>query len=625
MGDAGTARSRAAQVAFEDDQQARNAPGRRFAEGTRPVIRWIKGDGRDDEVTRAAIGQATRLFGDSVDYCLCTNGIDAARARWILEWATQPVEWWPLTPDDNAELATILIEAGCQPARFGYWWKWFPERVRPDAPEWVLDGDMVVTRKPEWFDDWRAGHDVLRVTQDDRWPMVELYGQYGHFVSPEQRLYSGLVSLPPGQRYMPAVRGVLEVQPLAVGHDGTREMCEQGVIAAAFQQLGALPIPLHEFPFARAFEPGLDHGLHGDVGQGWGYHFGHAFRAANPHFAALARAGTILALDRRPDAAARTGWLGARSQWGTPGWSTPDAMARLIEGYARGFAGCRVLELGTSRGRLTTVLAQAGCRVTTIDRHGRGGEQNLADLPVTVVQADAETWLQATDDMFDLIVVDLHGNSPEDWARRGPLLLPRLVDDGLLLVSNATLSRVQDWHAESGVPAFLAGLGNEWTHWVHETPPPGLAVITRDGVADRAARRGDAAMHLLADGEQIWPAGREGERHRFRLMAPVRDLRLCSRHDIPRLARRYESDERRLGVGVRRIFIEGPGFTVILAPDWPGYGPGFHASEGTLRWTDGEGRLPLELLAQATGPVRISIDAYEMQDYPAPLPEALRR
>jgi len=490
----------------------------------------------------------------------------------------------------------------------------------------VLDGDMVVTRRPEWFADWHAGRDVLRVTQDDRWPMAELYGQYGHFVNPELRLYSGLVSLPPGQRYMPAVLDVLDTQPLAVDHDGTREMCEQGVIAAAFQQLGALPIPLHEFPFARAFEPELDHGLHGDIGQGWGYHFGHAFRAANPHFAALASAGTILSLDRRPDAAARTGWLGARSQWGTPGWSTPDAMARLIDGYARGFAGCRVLELGTSRGRLTTVLAQAGCRVTTLDRHDRGGEQNLADLPIIVVQDDAETWLAETDELFDLIVVDLHGNGPDEWARRGPLLLPRLADDGLLLVSNATLSRIQDWHAETGVAAFLARLGSEWTHWVHETPPPGLAVITHAATTThRTARRGDAALHLLVDGERLWPAAREGERHRFRLMAPVHDLRLCSRHDIPRQTRRHATDERRLGVGARRIFVEGPGFTLILAPDWPGFGEGFHASEGTLRWTDGQGRLPLDILAQARGPVRISIDAYELPDYPAPLPEKLRR
>jgi predicted O-methyltransferase YrrM len=625
MGEAGTARSRAAQLALEDDQQATLTAARRFALGTRPVIRWVKGDGRDDVVTRAAIGQATRLFGDSVDYCLCTNGIDAARVRWILEWATQPVKWWPVSPEDNEPLAAVLAEAGCQPSRFGYWWKWFPERVRPNAPEWILDGDMVVTRPPEWFDDWREGRDVLRVTQDDRWPMAQLYGGYDRFIDTELRLYSGLVSLPPGQTYMAEVLQVLEAEPLAAPHDGTSAMSEQGVIATAFQRLAALPIPLYEFPFARAFEPALDHGLHGDIGRGWGYHFGHAFRAINPHFTALARSGEVLALDRRPDAAARTAWLGARTQWGIPGWSMSDAMARLIEGYARDFAGCRVLELGTSRGHLTTVLAQAGCRVITLDRHDRGAAQNLAALEVTVVQAPAEEWLAECEEVFDLIVVDLHGNSPEEWDLRGALLLGRLAPDGLMLISNATLGRVQEWHAETGVPHFLSQLSRDWSSWLHETPQPGLAVVTRASNTNRSARRGDAALHLVADGEAIWPAGRDGERHRFRLMAPVRDLRLRSRHDIPRIARPHEEDDRRLGVGIRRIFVEAQGFTLILTPDWPGYGRGFHASEGTLRWTDGDGHLALEVLAQASGPVRISIDAYEMVDYPAPMPAPARR
>lgn len=145
------------------------------------MIRWIKGDGLDDPVTRAAIGQATRLFGDRVDYCVCTQGIDAARARSILSWANQPVEWWPVSENDNPRLAAFLRAAGCPPERFGYWWKWFPERVRPDGPEWILDGDMVVTAAPPWFDDWAAGVDGVRVAQDDKEGM-HIYGHYAPMV-----------------------------------------------------------------------------------------------------------------------------------------------------------------------------------------------------------------------------------------------------------------------------------------------------------------------------------------------------------------------------------------------------------------------------------------------------------
>jgi hypothetical protein len=130
-------RSRARIVAESDS--ARDATARPFSHGKKPVIRWIKGDGLDDDVTRAAIATATRLFGDQVDYCLCTRDIDAPRARRILSWATESVDWWPISPEDNAVLAERLDAAGCRPEQFGYWWKWFPERVRPDAPEWILE------------------------------------------------------------------------------------------------------------------------------------------------------------------------------------------------------------------------------------------------------------------------------------------------------------------------------------------------------------------------------------------------------------------------------------------------------------------------------------------------------
>lgn len=473
-------RSAADKVAREDDRIASTHSRRRFSYGTRPVIRWIKGDGLDDPVTRAAIGQATRLFGDRVDYCLCTDQIGAERARTILEWATQPVEWWPLSPSDNAPLAAALEAAGCPPEHYGYWWKWFPERVRESGPEWILDGDMVVTSAPSWLEQWAEGHDVCRMTQDDRWPLEGLYGNYVDLVDEQRRLYSGLVSLPPQLHYMHQIEAIFAAKPLALGHDGRRDMCEQGVVATAFQRIGALPIPLYEFPFGRAFEDMIDYGLRGDQGAAWGYHFGNAFRRDNPHFNRLVNEGIIFSLTDRPSLVDRFAWLGGSGQWGVPGWSMPDSCASLIVDLARGFVGRQVLELGTSRGRLTAMLAALGCHVTTADRYDRGAAQNLDGLGVQVIVDDVLNFLATTSDTFDLIVVDLHGNSVADWKRRAPLLKRCLSRRGTLLLSNAELWKIRDWHEESGVREFLDSLRPPWKFEIHADHLPGVAIVTHD-------------------------------------------------------------------------------------------------------------------------------------------------
>jgi SAM-dependent methyltransferase len=466
----------AQQVTARDVHEALRSPGRRFAAGARPVIRWIKGDGCDDAVTRAAIGQATRLFGQAVDYCLCTRGLDAARVRSVLAWAAQPVEWWPVSEADNPALAGQLLRAGCAPERFGYWWKWFPERVRPSAPEWILDGDMVVTQAPPWFDAWVRGADRVRVAQDDAWPPDDMYGRYVDDVDQHLKLYSGLVSLPPGVRYMDAICEVLDRRPLVAPHDGTRDKCEQGVVAAAFQALGAAPIPLCEFPFARGFAPALDFGAAGDRDRAWGYHFGNAFRAPNPHFARLTAAGVVFSRPE-PDVVERFSWLGGFGQWGVPGWAMPDGCARELAGRAVAFAGRRVLELGTSRGRFTAILATLGCQVTTVDRHDRGAAVNLAGLGVRLVRADAVDFLQRTGETFDLIVVDLHGNDATDWERRAPGLRRCLAHRGTLFLDNARLHEIPEWHDEVGVARFLAELPPGWRVTLVTHTPPGVAIV----------------------------------------------------------------------------------------------------------------------------------------------------
>lgn len=473
---AGT-QTRAAAVAEEDRQAAAQCSAGFFSAGRRPVIRWIKGDGLDDAVTRAAIGQATRLFGSAVDYCLCTNGIDAARVRTIMAWASQPVEWWPVSKKDNPRLAKLLAAAGCSPEQYGYWWKWFPERVRPNAPEWILDGDMVITGKPCWFEDWLGGADPVRVTQDNRWPAEEMYGRYTTHVDQDLKLYSGLICLPPGIHYMEQMLDVLQIQPLAAGHDGRNDMCEQGVIAATFQRLGAQPIPLYEFPFGRAFEDHIDYGLEGDQGMAWGYHFGHAFRMGNPHFERLSAEHVIFS---KADTGLldRFHWLGGTGQWGVPGWTMTDGCARVIVERAGAFAGRPVLEIGTSRGRMAAMLATLGCQVTTVDHANRGAAQNLEGLPVRVIQDDAVSFLSQTTETFDLIVVDVHGNSVDDWRRYAGPLMERLTHGGTLLVDNAILYKIPEWHEETGVQWFIDQLTTDWAVELYTGSLPGVAIIT---------------------------------------------------------------------------------------------------------------------------------------------------
>lgn len=486
------------QLTLAERQSQMNMIGRRFSHGTKPVIRWIKGNGLDDAVTKAAIGQATRLFGASVDYCLCTNYIDAARVRDILEWSTQPVEWWPVSESDNPQLAKVLTEADCSPEYFGYWWKWFPERVRPDAPEWILDGDMVITATPSWFDLWHSGKDGIRITQDDLWPATGMYGKYVSHVNLDLKLYSGLISLPPKATYMNEFLKIIQKQPLAIPHDGRKDMCEQGVVAAAFQQFEVQPIPLYEFPFGRAFEDHIDYGLQGNQNKVWGYHFGNSFILDNPHFHRLTKAGIVYSKpkgkllrqlrylfntsgERIRKLSERYQWLGNIGQWGIPGWAISDEIAIIICKEVEAYAGKKVLELGTSRGHLSVMLASLGCQLTTVDHEERGAAQNLAGLNVTVIVEDAIKYLMSTDDIFDLIVVDVHGNTPKDWARLKEPLLARLRPGGKLVIDNVALYEIAEWKEETGVQWFLDQLPKSWQIKINSTVTPGVATVIKGG------------------------------------------------------------------------------------------------------------------------------------------------
>lgn len=468
--------SRAMETAQAD--LARSSNVRPFSRGTRPVIRWVKGNGLDDVVTRAAIGAATRLFGSDVDYCLCTNGIDAERVRSVLAWATEPVEWWPQSAGDNPDLARRLNIARCPSDRFGYWWKWFPERVRPDAPEWVLDGDMVLVDRPEWFQSWVHGQDRCRISSDDARRYPQMYGRYAPLVVDATSIYSGLVSLPPGFRYMPEFLDILDRHPLRSPHDGVLDMCEQGVVALAFSRLDSATFPLSEFPFARAMDDELDFGLPGDRGRPWGYHFGQAFRMPNPHFERMVEAGIIHSPDP-PTVQERFAWLGNFGQWGIPGWTMTEPCTEFVLDCVQRSGVQEVLEFGTSRGRLTAMLCASGIRVRTVDHIDRGASVNLAGLPATVIVADALDYLRGSSEEFAFIVVDVHGNSEEVWQALFPALHDHLAPDGYLLLSNAELWRINEWRQESGVRWVLRHLPANMSVVASTSDAPGAVLLRR--------------------------------------------------------------------------------------------------------------------------------------------------
>ena len=384
----------------------------------------------------------------------------------------------PLSSRDNAVLAAVLQSAGCDPDHFGYWWKWFPERVRPASPEWVLDGDMVITAAPDWFEAWKAGTDGLRVSQDDRRPVEGLYGEYISQADQSLRLYSGFVSLPPRLRYLPELLAVLNRQPLADGHNGCENMSEQGVVAAAFTRLGATPIPLYEFPFARAFEDHLDYGLKGPIGRVWGYHFGNAFRRTNPHFERMCAEGVLFS-KHEPSFEERFFWLRNKGQWGRDGWSMHTGCVSRVSGLAAAYAGRPCLEIGTSRGHLSAILASQGCFVTTIDAEDRGAKRNLDGLDVEVVIGDAATYLRRETRAFDLITVDLHGNDERTWRRIWPRLKPRLSRGGAMVLYNSHLWKISEFRGETGLRWVMNNCLSGFNTEVFEDPPPGMIVCRR--------------------------------------------------------------------------------------------------------------------------------------------------
>ena len=99
------------------------------------------------------------------------------------------------------------------------------------------------------------------------------------------------------------------------------------------------------------------------------------------------------------------------------------------------------------------------------------------------------------------------------------------------------------------------------------------------------ARTDDPGLVVLADGRPL-AATRAGDWLLFDLPPNTDALRLLSRHWTPADHRPQSPDQRRLGIAIRRIELDGQ-------PQPAQTGPGWHGAEPDRQWTDGDAMLPI--------------------------------
>ena len=134
-------------------------------------------------------------------------------------------------------------------------------------------------------------------------------------------------------------------------------------------------------------------------------------------------------------------------------------------------------------------------------------------------------------------------------------------------------------------------------------------LLDRAGDPAPAAWIDDPDLHLLADGARIAASEVKDRVHVFRLDRLPRTLCIASRSTIPAAAG-LNTDQRRLGVAVRKIVLRGDGLRTSIGYDAAVLRDGFHGPESRdrWRWTDGRATLPAALWAAFGGEMTVTIE-----------------
>jgi hypothetical protein len=138
----------------------------------------------------------------------------------------------------------------------------------------------------------------------------------------------------------------------------------------------------------------------------------------------------------------------------------------------------------------------------------------------------------------------------------------------------------------------------------------------------------DPALSVVVDGRPIAPVSVKEGRYLFVLPCAISEVRLTSRSALPSEAMPWMSDDRRLGVSLKRLTLRSETSVVPIALDHPALRDGWWDTERLSpavlrRWTNGDAVVPLcvsELLT--TGPCQLDIEIAGSLSYCLPAVDA---
>jgi hypothetical protein len=90
-------------------------------------------------------------------------------------------------------------------------------------------------------------------------------------------------------------------------------------------------------------------------------------------------------------------------------------------------------------------------------------------------------FLRTNKSTFEIVCVDVHGNSRRQWRRLWRKLSNRIEVGGQVVISNAELRLVEGWAHEDGVPWLHQKLSNDpdWMCTLIPDPAPGMLIVKR--------------------------------------------------------------------------------------------------------------------------------------------------